>query len=119
MRGLIEKRGAQSWRLRVHVGRDASGAKRYVTRTIRGTRRQAEQELTRLLVEVDEGRHIPSAPMTFGALLDRWLTAKRQAVEPTTMSSYEWVARTYLRPAMGTGRSRPCDRWSSTICTRD
>jgi integrase len=101
MRGLIEKRGAQSWRLRVHVGRDAGGVKRYVTRTIRGTRRQAEQELSRLLVEVDEGRHAPSAPMTFGELLDRWLVVKRQAVEPTTMSSYEWVARTYLRPALG------------------
>ncbi|MGQ0433386.1 MAG: tyrosine-type recombinase/integrase [Microthrixaceae bacterium] len=101
MRGLIQKRGTGSWRIRAYLGRDASGTKRYVTKTVRGTRRDAERDLSRLLVEVDEGRHSASAPMTFGDLLDRWLTVKRQAVEPTTLSSYDWVARTYLRPALG------------------
>src|SRR5690606_14902994 len=69
--------------------------------TVAGTRRDAERELSRLLVEVDEGRHAAAAPLTFGELLDRWLEVKRLAVEPTTMSSYEWVAGRYLRPALG------------------
>ena len=30
-------------------------------------------------------------------LLDRWLAVKRLAVEPSTVTSYEWVARKYLR----------------------
>lgn len=101
MRGLIQKRGTESWRIRAYVGRDADGTKRYVTKTVRGTRGDAERDLSRLLVEVDEGRHAASAPMTFGQLLDRWLTVKRQAVEPTTLRSYEWVAKTYLRPVLG------------------
>jgi integrase len=54
-----------------------------------------------LLVEVDEGRHTAAAPMRLGALLDRWLAVKKLAVEPTTLSSYEWIARTYIRPALG------------------
>jgi integrase len=39
--------------------------------------------------------------MTFGELLDRWLAKKKLAVELTTWSSYDWMARTYLRPALG------------------
>lgn len=65
-----------------------------------------------MLVEVDEGRHAAAAPMTFGALLDRWLAVKKLAVEPTTLSSYEWVAGTYLRPALGerkVGALRPIE----------
>lgn len=101
MRGLIQQRGKQSWRIRVYIGRDARGTKRYVARTVRGTKRDAERELARLLVEVDDGRHAAAAPMTLGELLDRWLAMKRLAVEPRTVESYEWLARTYIRPALG------------------
>src|SRR5687767_2775728 len=101
MRGLIQKRGTESWRVRAYLGPDADGTKRYASRTVRGTRRDAEQVLSRLLVEIDEGRHAAAAPMTFGELLDRWLANKKLAVELTTWSSYDWVARTYLRPALG------------------
>lgn len=101
MRGHIQQRGPRSWRIKAYLGRDAEGRKRYLQRTIAGTRRDAERELARLLVEVDEGRHAAAAPLTFGELLDRWLEVKRLAVEPTTMSSYEWVAARYLRPALG------------------
>lgn len=101
MRGHIQQRGPRSWRIKAYLGRDAEGRKRYTQRTITGTRRDAERELSRLLVEVDEGRHAAAGPLSFGELLDRWLDVKRLAVEPTTMSSYEWVAKRYLRPALG------------------
>ena len=58
MRGHIQQRGEKSWRIKAYAGRDSSGRKRYVQRTIAGTRRDADRALTRLLVEVDEGcRH--------------------------------------------------------------
>lgn len=101
MRGHLQERGEGSWRIKVYVGRSAEGRKRYVERTVRGTRREAEREMARLIVEVDEGRHAAAAPLTFGELLNRWLAVKRLAVEPTTVSSYEWVALKYLRPALG------------------
>lgn len=94
MRGHIQQRGKTSWRIKVFVGRDAAGTKRYVERTVRGTRRDAEREVARVVVEVDEGRHVAAAPMMFGELLDRWLEVKRRMVEPSTLSSYEWIART-------------------------
>jgi integrase len=112
MRGHIQQRGKASWRLKVFVGRDATGVRRYVERSVRGTRREAERELARVVVEVDEGRHAASAPMTFGELLDRWLDVKRRTVEVKTIESYEWIAQTYVRPALGARRAaslRPID----------
>lgn len=101
MRGHIQQRGKDSWRVKVFVGRDAAGVRRYVQRTVRGTRREAERELARVVVEADEGRHVAAAPLTFGELLDRWLDVKRRTVEASTLASYEWIARTYVRPALG------------------
>lgn len=101
MRGNLQQRGRDSWRLRVYVGRSADGRRRYLEKTLHGSKKDAERELARLVVEVDEGRHVASGPVTFDELLDRWLAVKKLAVEPTTMSSYEWVARTYLRPTIG------------------
>lgn len=100
MRGHIQQRGKQSWRIKAYVGRDEAGVRRYVERTVRGSRREAEREMSRLLVEVDEGRHAAAAPITVGKLLDRWLELKRRMVEPKTIESYEWVARRYVRPAL-------------------
>lgn len=101
MRGHVQQRGPRNWRLKVYVGRSpADGRKRYVERSIQGSKREAERELARLVVEVDEGRHVATGPITFGELLDRWLEVKRLSVEPTTLRSYQWVAATYLRPAL-------------------
>lgn len=101
MRGHLQQRGDDAWRLKVYVGRSPDGRKRYVERTFTGTRREAERELARLVVDAGEGRFSASAPMTFGELLDRWLAVKERSVEASTLKSYEWIARTYLRPALG------------------
>jgi hypothetical protein len=66
---------------------------------VRGTRKEAEREVGRVVVKVDEGRHVASAPIELAELLDRWLDVKRRMVEASTLSSYEWIARTYIRPA--------------------
>jgi integrase len=112
MRGHIQNRGPRSWRIKAYVGRDSTGKKRYVHRTVTGTRRDADRELSRLLVEADEGRFVATAAMPLDVLLDRWLDVKRHSVEASTLKSYEWIARTYIRPALGdrkVGALRPID----------
>ncbi len=96
MRGTIQERGKQSWRIRAYVGRDGTGTKRYVSRTVRGTRRDAERELSRLLVEVDEGRFVASPATTLDELLDRWLEVKRQHVQPSHVAQLR-VGRPHVR----------------------
>lgn len=101
MRGHLQQRSRDTWRLKVYVGRSADGRKRYVERTVHGSRREAGRELARLVVEVDEGRHVASAPMTVGELLDRWLDLKAMTVEVNTANGYRWIAERYVRPAFG------------------
>ena len=101
MRGHLQQRGADSWRLKVFLGRSPDGKKRYLERTVRGTRREADQELARMVVEAGEGRWTPSAPMTMAELLERWLKLKATTVEQSTVSNYEWIARQYVVPAFG------------------
>lgn len=101
MRGHLQHRGGNTWRVKVYLGRSADGRKRYLERTIRGSRRDAEREMSRLVVEVDEGRHAAAAPITVDALLDRWLEVKRASVAPRTIEGYEWIATKYLRPRLG------------------
>src|SRR4051812_4490409 len=100
MRGHVQQRGADSWRLKVFIGRSEDGKRRYIERTIRGSRAEADVALARLVVEAADGRYVPAAPMTFGELLDRWLAVKRMTVEPSTVRNYEWVARAYIRPVL-------------------
>jgi len=101
MRGHLQQRGADSWRLKVFLGRSPDGKKRYLERTVRGTRSEADQELARMVVEAGEGRWTPSAPMTMAELLDRWLKLKETTVEPSTVGNYRWIARQYVVPAFG------------------
>ena len=91
MRGHMQQRGADELADQgLRRPRSTDGRKRYVERTVRGTRREAERELARLVVEVDEGRHAAAAPMTFGELLDRWLDGEapaRRAVDAGVATS--------------------------------
>jgi integrase len=85
----------------VFVGRDGAGKKRYLERTVRGTKREAQRVMARLVTEVDEGRHVAAAASRFGDVLERWLEVKATVVEPTTLASYRWIATTYLSPRLG------------------
>ena len=59
MRGNITRRGASSWRIKFDVGgQDGKRVTRYVT--VRGTRQDAQKELTRLLGEAEAMRLSPS-----------------------------------------------------------
>jgi hypothetical protein len=105
--GSLHQRGPSSWRIRVFAGRDESGKKRYLERTLRGTKREAQRVMARLVTEVDEGRHVAASSTRFGEVLDRWLEIKATVVEPTTLASYRWIATTYVVPALG---SLPLDK---------
>ena len=107
MQGDLQQRGPSSWRIRVFVGRDEAGKKRYIERTVRGTKREAQRVMARLVTEVDEGRHVAAASTRFGEVLERWLEIKATVVEPTTLASYRWIADKYVRPALG---SLPLDK---------
>ena len=90
--GHIRERSPGSWELRYSFGRDpATGKRRIGTTTIRGTRREAEKELRRLLRTLDLNEHVEPGRMTVREWLTDWLDAIRQEVSPKTHERYEEI----------------------------
>jgi integrase len=120
MQGHIQQRG-DSWRLTAYLGRDEStGKKRYAQRTIRGSKRDAQSALARLVTEVNDGGYASAGSLTISELLDRFLELKAHQVDPTTLTGYKRVADYYIVPRIGTmkvGKVRPLhlDRFYSNL----
>jgi integrase len=71
---------------------------------VRGARKDAERELTRLLRTADTGEHVDPSRMTVGQWLDLWLDTIRAEVSPKTHESYAEIVSCYLAPAFGSAR---------------
>jgi integrase len=106
MRGTIIRRGKQSWRLKFDAGRDPLTGKRdtrYLT--VRGTRRNAESELARVLHELETGALVEASRITVAEFLDRWLKEHvAHAVSPKTAERYGELARMHVIPHLGAAR---------------
>lgn len=74
MRGNITKRGKRSWRLKFETGVDPlAGERKTAFITVRGTRREAEEELMRRLHALDQGVFVEPSKRTLTEWLDQWL----------------------------------------------
>lgn len=96
--------GSRKWRLRVYAGRDSRGRVQHVNRTVTGSKRAAQAELTKMLADVERGTLRASHPITVSELLDRWLTAVAQERTAQTMKEYRRLAEVNIRPALGSVR---------------
>lgn len=102
------KREPNYWEVRAYAGRDAvTGKHRYVSRTVRGAKRDAQRLLTKLTTELDD--HGPTARNTVNELLtahvDHLEARGRQA---RTIEGYRTIVRgVEADPILGT---TPLDR---------
>ena len=102
MKGHIRKRGKSSWAVVLYLGRDATGKERHKWHSVRGTRRDAQRELARLLHETNTGSYVEPARMTVSEFLDRWLTDyAKPKVSPKTYERYQEMIDGHIRPALG------------------
>src|SRR5437660_8715082 len=100
--GHIRERSAGSYELRYNLGTDpATGKRKMATATVRGTRKDAEKELRRLLRTLDTGEHVDPTRMTVREWLSAWLAAVREEVSPKTHERYGELVRNSLSPALG------------------
>ena len=100
MRGHLRKRG-DAYELRAYAGADpVTGRQKYVTRTFRGSKREAEEALAKLVTEVSSGG-FAAQDTTLADLLDRWLDLARPELSPTTLRTYEGNIRGYIKPTLG------------------
>jgi len=105
MAGQIIQRGDNVFLVRVFLGRDKDGKRRYHNKTVHGTKKDAQRYLTAALRERDLGTFTEPTRMTIDEYLDKWLaTAARPRVSPRTYEDYEGNLRRYVRKPLGTKR---------------
>lgn len=106
MKGHIRKRGERSWAVVVDLGRDpGTGKRRQKWHTVKGTKRDAERELARLVNELNAGQYVAPAILTVGEYLEQWLEDHaRHRVRPTTLESYQAMVDHHLLPGLGATR---------------
>jgi integrase len=98
--GTLDERGPDIWRLRYR----ANG--RRVSQTYRGTKRDAQKELRRLIRSTDTGEHVTPDRVTLGQWIERWLAAgtpgrKQRQVGRRSLERYEEMLRCHVLPALG------------------
>jgi integrase len=99
MRGHITERRPGVWRLTVSAGFDDAGQRQRVTRTVKGSRRSAERELTTMLRDLDSGTLAEGRQPLERYLFEEWLPAvsvvskRGRALAPTTRQRYRDACR--------------------------
>ena len=101
--GHIRQRGERSWELKFDLGRDPLTGKRLSRHvTFRGTKREAQAELNRLLNRKNEGTYIDPTKMSVAEYLEHWLTVDidRRVARKTAVRHRQIVQR-QIAPRIG------------------
>lgn len=106
MTGSIRKRekgGKTSWEVTIDEGLDEHGKRKRRFLTIRGTKRDAQQALRRLLTDADKGLPVATAKCSLTEFLQSWLKNYAETnVGPKTLEGYKEKLRNYVIPKLGT-----------------
>jgi integrase len=102
VRGHIRKRSRGSYTVVIYLGRDPeTGKRRYLWRSIKGTKRDAEALLTRLLAKHDTGTDLLPSKLTVEQFSEEWLKTLKKKVKPRTHARYCELLRIHIVPHIG------------------
>ena len=105
MTGQIVKRGDNTWYIRIFLGRDANGKRKYFNKTIHGTKKDAQKYLTAKTREKDLGIFVEPALMPLNEFLDRWLSEIAQnKLRARTFDTYQSLLNCHVRKILGAKR---------------
>ena len=107
-RGNVTRRGRNSWRVKFDLGADPVTGRR-LTRfvTVRGTKRQAQAELTKLLSSADTGAYVAIRTRnphkeTVQEFAERWLRDwVARNTSNKTFERYEALIKVHVLPRIG------------------
>lgn len=100
MRGHLRERSPGHWAIVIDVRTDGGRRKRK-WHSFKGTKRQAQDECTRLLRELQTGDYVEPNKITLAEFLDRWLHFVKPNVSPRTFEGYEEYVRNNIVPLLG------------------
>jgi integrase len=100
--GNITRRGERSWRLKYEAGdRDpVTGKRRTRFETVRGTRKDAQRRLTKVLAAVDKGIAVDPSRMTVAEYIRGSLDSETR-ISPKTLERYRQLAEGQVIPYLG------------------
>ena len=103
MSGHIRRRGEQSWELKFDTGADPVTGKRTTKyRAFKGTKKDAQAELVRLINSAHQGDYVDPSKTTLSEFLDRWLRDwAAVSVGPKTRERYGELIDCHVRPYIG------------------
>lgn len=101
MKGHIRKRGKRSWAVILDIGEDLNGKRRQKWHSVKGTKKDAEDELARLINELRNGIYVESHKISTKDFLLKWLEHIKSKVAPSTHEGYEAIVMKYLIPKLG------------------
>ena len=103
MSGHIRRRGERSWELKFDLGRNPTTGKREIRyHSFKGTKREAQAELTRLTAGALEGTYVDPTSESVGGFLDRWDRDWASSnVSPKTLERYRGIIAKQIRPHIG------------------
>lgn len=108
--GSLDARG-NSWRLRYRIN------KKSFTKTVHGTKTEAQRALRQLLHAGDTGAHVTPDKMTLGQWVEHWISIgcpgnkRRREVGQRAIERYAELLRCHVVPALG---ERPLQQVQST-----
>jgi len=101
-RGQVITKGKNNHLVRVFLGTNADGRRRYHNKVIRGTKKEALQYQTSVLSDLDRGTFIEPSKETLNEYLDRWLnTSAAPRLRERTLRDYRSLLARYVRPVLG------------------
>lgn len=107
MPGTMRQRGKDSWYLEVTIGTDFRGKPIRYAKTIHGTKKQAEKELSRFYVDCENGIINKSTNFTLNDFLAKWMDEYvRPRLKENTIIGYEQVLRNRINPTIGSKKLR-------------
>ena len=96
----MRQRGS-AWELRVFVGTDAvSGKNRYVPKTVRGGKRQAQRVLAQMIADTELGLSARTSA-SVGKLIERGFEFASTAFSPKTVRETRGMIDRYISPSLG------------------
>jgi len=121
MTGNITRRGSHSWRIKYEAGeRDPKTGKRQTKfATVRGTKKAAQMELTRLLAAINSGTAVNPTDLTVAEYMQEFLRNSRD-LTPKTAERYAQSVTFQIVPHLGSiplQRLRPAhiEEWHATL----
>ena len=118
MRGNIRKRGKNSWQIKFDASR-INGIRDTRWVTVKGTFKDAQKELTRLLGSADEGTLPDPSGSTLAEYLRAWLDGPL-GLSPRTLERYRELSELQIIPHLGVTKLQKLkpehvQRWHGTL----